>query len=170
MDDGQEQVRLPALRRGATVGKTVNPAQTQIRLDDETLWRIAREVERVSISEGIADRKRKVLKLIVSLLMRETKLEFSSLIADNRFLKTRADIFALAFPAAQFRAEMFAAYEAEKDFVKILWIADGKPKPPWLNERLISEFHNAIKRAVDFEYTDDELRELFEIALHQSDR
>jgi hypothetical protein len=167
MNEVFQQVRPRAARRGATVGKTINPNKSRIRLNDQTIWRIARETESLFKSQTVPYRKRKVLSMIVSLLLRETGLEFSELVNDNRFLKTRADVYALAFPPEEYRSEMFAAYEAKNKIQKILWVAYGKPKPAWQNENLISEFRNAIRRALHFEYTDDELRELFEIALRQ---
>jgi hypothetical protein len=165
MDTGN----LAACPLGATVGGKVRKRQSKINFGSPSaIWRIARAAAEAAGAGKIPMRKRKVLDFIACRIAAECGLTELETRTDPRFVAIRSDILALAFPDARFKQEMLAAFDARRPIEEVVWIARGKPKDPRARKRVVAEFRTAIQRALHTQYTDQELRELFELALRQT--
>ncbi len=150
----------------ATVGRRAR-REPKLVLKSQTVWRLARETERLVLSSPSRLKKRKINRIILDLLTQATGLTETEILKETKYISLRADINSLAFPPDGLRDEVFAAIKAGRPLPEILWISRGKPKDERQKKWVIGQFQKTLRGALQTQYTDDELRQLFEIALNK---
>jgi hypothetical protein len=149
--------------------KRAETAVRKIQFDgSDSLWRLARETEKLAESTRVVGQKQRVFAIILSLLSQKCGISRSDAQSDPKFPSYRAKIHRLAFPHPRFRDEVFAAFKAHKHLDHILWIARGKPERKLKQHFVTGQFAKTIQKALDADYTREEIESLFHDTLHKT--